>query len=201
MEASANADLIKTETGCTVFGVEFNVGDNYEVLSPIGQGAYGVVVAARVNKPQQTTFNRLGINRFLGEASDDDQELNEPEEVAIKKIEFKKLSTGMLRRTLRELKILRILQHENLLTLYAPIPPTSREDFNEVYLVTNLMPTNLHAELKKIKHQESSGGLKIKHYQYFVYQLLRGLKYVHSAGVLHRDLKPSNLLLDEECCL
>lgn len=38
-------------------------------------------------------------------------------------------------------------------------------------------------------------------WQYFLYQLLRGLKYVHSAEVLHRDLKPSNLLLNANCDL
>ena len=32
-------------------------------------------------------------------------------------------------------------------------------------------------------------------------QLLRGLKYLHSASVLHRDLKPSNLLLNATCDL
>jgi serine/threonine protein kinase len=32
-------------------------------------------------------------------------------------------------------------------------------------------------------------------------QLLRGLKYIHSANVLHRDLKPSNLLLNANCDL
>jgi serine/threonine protein kinase len=37
--------------------------------------------------------------------------------------------------------------------------------------------------------------------QYFVYQLLRGLKYVHSANVLHRDLRPSNMLLNAKCDL
>ena len=35
--------------------------------------------------------------------------------------------------------------------------------------------------------------------QFFIYQLLRGLKYLHSAGVVHRDLKPSNLLLNGNC--
>jgi mitogen-activated protein kinase 1/3 len=35
--------------------------------------------------------------------------------------------------------------------------------------------------------------------QYFLYQLLRGLKYIHSANVLHRDLKPSNLLVNANC--
>ena len=37
------------------------------------------------------------------------------------------------------------------------------------------------------------------HFQYFIYQILRGLKYIHSANVLHRDLKPGNLLVNADC--
>jgi len=37
--------------------------------------------------------------------------------------------------------------------------------------------------------------------QYFIYQVLRALKYIHSANVLHRDLKPSNLLVNSNCDL
>ena len=37
------------------------------------------------------------------------------------------------------------------------------------------------------------------HFQYFLYQLLRGLKFIHSANVLHRDLKPGNLLVNADC--
>ena len=40
-----------------------------------------------------------------------------------------------------------------------------------------------------------------EHVRYFLYQILRGLKYIHSANVLHRDLKPSNLLLNINCDL
>ena len=40
-----------------------------------------------------------------------------------------------------------------------------------------------------------------EHVRYFLYQLCRGLKYIHSANVLHRDIKPSNLLLTSKCDL
>jgi len=44
-------------------------------------------------------------------------------------------------------------------------------------------------------------GLSDQHFQYFLYQMFRGLKYIHSASVLHRDLKPSNLLVNANCDL
>ena len=47
----------------------------------------------------------------------------------------------------------------------------------------------------------SSQPLTDAHIQYFVYQILRGLLYIHSANVLHRDLKPSNLLVNSNCDL
>jgi mitogen-activated protein kinase 1/3 len=37
-----------------------------------------------------------------------------------------------------------------------------------------------------------------EHCQYFMYQILRALKAIHSADVIHRDLKPSNLLLNAD---
>jgi len=50
---------------------------------------------------------------------------------------------------------------------------------------------------KLLRHQR----LTDEHICYFLYQILRGLKYIHSANVLHRDLKPSNLLLNTNCDL
>ena len=47
----------------------------------------------------------------------------------------------------------------------------------------------------------SQQRLSDQHAQYFVYQILRGLKFIHSAKVLHRDLKPSNLLVNSNCDL
>ena len=56
------------------------------------------------------------------------------------------------------------------------------------------METDLHKLLRSQK-------LSSDHICYFLYQMLRGLKYIHSANVLHRDLKPSNILLNSNCDL
>ena len=57
------------------------------------------------------------------------------------------------------------------------------------------MDTDLHQIIS------SPQPLTDDHCQYFLYQILRALKYIHSAHVLHRDLKPSNLLLNGNCDL
>jgi|TARA_B110000208_G_C11694007_1_gene403407 mitogen-activated protein kinase 1/3 len=57
------------------------------------------------------------------------------------------------------------------------------------------METDLHRIIY------SRQDLTDDHVQYFIYQVLRAVKYIHSAKVLHRDLKPSNLLLNSNCDL
>ncbi|ORY92954.1 putative MAP kinase [Leucosporidium creatinivorum] len=145
----------------------FHVGEGYQIIDVVGEGAYGVVCSA-VHVATQS-------------------------KVAIKKITPFDHSMFCLR-TLREIKLLRWFNHENIISILDIIKPPSLEAFAEVYLIQELMETDLH---RVIRSQELSDD----HCQYFLYQTLRGLKALHSAAVLHRDLKPSNLLLNANCDL
>ena len=68
------------------------------------------------------------------------------------------------------------------------------ENDRDVYRVFDHMATDLHAALR-------GGVLADVHRRYVMYQLLRALKYMHSANVMHRDLKPSNLVSDAVACV
>ena len=167
-----------------VCGNVFEVQSRYAPIKPIGKGAYGVVCSARDTKTDQR--------------------------VAIKKITNAFENAIDAKRTLREIKLLRHLKHENVIRIADVVAPTgglinqgidgtpstsAPSTFNDVYVMYELMDTDLHQIIR------SNQPLSDDHCQYFVYQLLRGLKYIHSANVLHRDLKPSNLLLNANCDL
>ncbi|KAL8148609.1 mitogen-activated protein kinase homolog NTF3-like [Apium graveolens] len=147
----------------------FEIDTKYVPVKPIGRGAYGIVCSS--------------VNR----------ETND--KVAIKKIHNAFENRVDALRTLREIKLLRHLRHENVIALKDVMMPTQRRTFKDVYLVYELMDTDLHQIIK------SSQALSNDHCQYFLYQLLRGLKYLHSANILHRDLKPGNLLINANCDL
>jgi serine/threonine protein kinase len=115
--------------------------------------------------------------------------------LAVKKIEKAFDHPTFTKRTLRELKIMRLLTHENILDIRAIQLPMNRESFEEIYVVMELLETDLSSIVK------SPQPLSDDHCQFFMYQLLRGMKYMHSAKILHRDLKPRNLLVNSNCDL
>jgi mitogen-activated protein kinase 1/3/mitogen-activated protein kinase 6 len=152
-----------------VHGTKFEAPKQYAVQEPVGQGAYGVVCSAQ------------------------DNDKSEP--VAIKKIENAFEHLTFAKRTLRELRILRHLKHENLIDVRNVFVVGSKDSFEDIYIVSELMETDLASILK------SPQPLSDDHAQFFLYQLLRGIKYMHSAEVMHRDLKPRNLLVNSNCDL
>lgn len=64
---------------------------------------------------------------------------------------------------------------------------------DELYICMDLMETDLH------KIIQSKQSLDLRHVARFMFQLFRGLEYLHANGVLHRDLKPANLLVNSKC--
>ncbi len=80
-------------------------------------------------------------------------------------------------------------KHQNIVGMLDLMKPEAKTGYEDIYIVTELMETDLHRVIY------SRQDLSDDHIQYFIYQILRGLLYVHSANVIHRDLKPSNLLL------
>lgn len=149
----------------SIKGNKFELPEKYVVTARLGQGSYGMVVQA--------------VDRDTGD------------KVAIKKCGslFKYPEDG--KRILREIKIMQIMNHRNILTILDVVPPSSRE-FEEICLVTPCLDTDLS---NIIRSQTLSEG----HCKYIIYQILRGLKYIHSANVLHRDLKPANVLINFDC--
>jgi serine/threonine protein kinase len=117
------------------------------------------------------------------------------EKVAIKKINdvFEHVSDAT--RILREIKLLRLLRHPDIVEIKHVMLPPSRREFRDIYVVFELMESDLHQVIK------ANDDLTPEHYQFFLYQLLRGLKFIHTANVFHRDLKPKNILANSDCKL
>ena len=159
-----------------VLDTKFEIEKKYEIIDNIGFGAYGVVVAAKDTSISESTEGESNL-------------------VAIKKIVKAFEHRIFSLRTYRELKIQRLLDHENVLGIKRILKPANRATFNEIYVVTELMETDLAQIIK------SNQKLTDDHIQFFLYQILRGLKYIHSAGIYHRDLKPRNLLVNSNCDL
>uniref|UniRef100_A0A674P0Q5 Stress-activated protein kinase JNK n=1 Tax=Takifugu rubripes TaxID=31033 RepID=A0A674P0Q5_TAKRU len=90
--------------------------------------------------------------------------------------------------------LMKCVNHKNIIGLLSVFTPQkSFEEFQDVYLVMELMDANLCQVIQmELDHERLS---------YLLYQMLCGIKHLHAAGIIHRDLKPSNIVVKSDCTL
>ncbi|KAJ6361066.1 hypothetical protein OIU77_004988 [Salix suchowensis] len=134
---------------------------NYEVGRLLGQGTFAKVYFARSISTNQS--------------------------VAIKVLDKEKvLKAGLVNQIKREISIMRLVRHPNILQLYEVLATKSK-----VYFVME------YAKGGELFDKVSKGRLKERTAQKYFQQLINAVDFCHSRGVYHRDIKPENLLLDE----
>jgi len=148
---------------------DWEVGKDYECQKLLGSGSYGSVAMA-IHKPTKT-------------------------KVAIKKMEGVFEDETDCKRILREVKILRRMDHPYVVKLFDIIEPKDYDTFDALYIVLEYAESDLKKVVKSAIH------LQLLHIKTVTYNLLCAVKYIHSCHVLHRDLKPANILINEDCTI
>lgn len=134
----------------------------YEIKEKVGEGTYGVVYKA--------------VDKNTGNL------------VAIKKIRLDSEDEGVPSTSIREIALLKELDHTNIVELIDVV-----HFRNKLYLIFEYVDYDLKKYLDKSKSPIEPNLLKS-----YMYQLLRAMYYCHARRVLHRDLKPQNLLIDRQ---
>lgn len=160
--------------------------DVYEKLEQIGEGTYGQVWRGR--------------NKESGEI------------VAMKKVRMDQEREGFPITAIREIKILKELNHENIVKLKeivtsvpkaehssdtdsqsSELSTDKKEDKGSIYMVFEYMEHDLTGLMESQNVRFTDSQIKC-----YMKQLLEGLFYCHTNGVLHRDIKGSNLLINNQ---
>ncbi|XP_069359304.1 cyclin-dependent kinase 12 isoform X2 [Maniola hyperantus] len=146
--------------------------DGFQVITQIGEGTYGQVYKARDKNTGQL--------------------------VALKKVRLENEKEGFPITAVREIKILRQLNHKNIVNLREIVTDKQdaldfRKDKGSFYLVFEYMDHDLMGllESKMVDFTESHNASIMR-------QLLDGLAYCHKKNFLHRDIKCSNILMNNK---
>jgi len=137
--------------------------DKFQKIEKIGEGTYGIVYKAR------------------------DKETGKI--VALKKISLDTECEGVPSTAIREISLLKELQHPNIVDLLDVVHSDMK-----LYLVFEY----LNHDLRKFMDLAKPKGIAKPLVKSLLWQMVRGIAYCHSHRVLHRDLKPQNLLIDKQ---
>jgi len=142
--------------------------EDFVKIEKIGEGTYGVVFK--------------GKNTKTGEI------------VAMKKIRLESEDEGVPSTAIREISLLKELQHPNIVCLQDVLMQEAK-----LYLIFEF----LTMDLKKYMDTNipKDGQMDPKLTKSYTYQLLQGMLFCHQRRVLHRDMKPQNLLIDKNGCI
>ena len=143
--------------------------------------------AAPEGRQRFTDVKLIGSGAYSVVARATDTKTGEP--VAIKRIAEVFYDAQEAKKVLREIRLLRDFHHSNVISLIALIPPASMETFDDIFMVTSFMESDLRRIIKSRQLLEPG---RVRSY---TAQLLAGLHHVHCHAGIHRDLKPANILV------
>lgn len=135
----------------------------YIKTTKLGEGTYGVVYRAKDQKGREI--------------------------YALKKIRLQAEEEGIPSTAIREISLLKELNHPNIVKLHDVLHTPKK---------LTLVFEYVEQDLKKILDANNLQGLEIKLTKSLLYQLITGIDYIHKHKVLHRDLKPANLLINKD---
>ncbi|KAF8945909.1 Cyclin-dependent kinase 10 [Haplosporangium gracile] len=140
------------------------VVDEFEKLNKVGEGTYGVVYRAKDKKTNEI--------------------------VALKRIRMERENDGLPISSLREIKLLKTLRHDNVVLVKEV---AVGNDLDQIFLVMEYCEQDMAALMDNVKKPYTPAEVKC-----LMLQLLKGIEYCHDHFVIHRDLKLSNLLLNSQ---
>ena len=146
--------------------------------------------------------NPLGQTAIFVKKKYDDEDINDKlKYICIKKIERPYADCSRGKGVLKYMTILTQMKHENIIKIkYIYIPKTRDQYTNEInyddaYIFLEYVPTSVERLIES--NYDYLSDKKI--IPFILYQILMGVFYLHSCGIIHRNLNPSNILLDDYC--
>ena len=165
-----------------------DINDIFNIKNNLGRGSFGSVYKCEHKFEKDESGNNLIY--------------------AIKKCKNITENNNTLKRCLREVCILKQLDNtKNVVTLNQIFLRLNKSNYEyDLFIVMNeIYPTNLHKIIKRyyddLKSKIFNNNFCEDNICYILKQLLEGIEYLHSNGIIHRDLKACNILVNDKCKL